>query len=417
MPLLGNRASFWTAGAVIALALWSSAVPTMVYPLYQADWHISTSTVTWIFAAYPLALIPVLIVFGDLSDHIGRRASILLGLAAELVGVLLFAVATDVPWLLVGRALMGLGVGLSISPASVAMAEFSPPDKQQRAGAVATAVSALGIALAMVVGGVLTEYAPHPMRLNFVVLAVAIVAVGVLALGIPGHTGGETTQPWRIRPIVIPRGNRALFVAGSIAFASSFLLGAIVLPLGAKIAQQLAGSTNALLTGGLLSVFAACIALFSLLARRIDMWTLIVLGAAGSIVAVWLFVLTGAVHSLIAFFLASACAGAAYAFNYSGGLNVFTSYAAPHHRASMTSGGFLVGYIAQGVGAPVLGWVVTVRGLTAGLLTGAVAFSLVFVATLISGLVIIIRRRARPAVSAGSVRPETSSAASEGARA
>jgi MFS family permease len=416
VPVLGNRASFWTAGAVVALALWASASPTMVYPLYQADWHVSTTTVTWIFAAYPLALIPVLVVFGDLSDHIGRRASIALGLTAELVGVLLFAIAADVTWLLAGRALMGLGVGLSISPASVAMVEFSPLERRDRAGAVSTAVSALGIALAMVGGGALTEYAPFPLRLNFVVLAVAIVIVGGLVLKMPRHTHGETRQRWRVRPIVIPRGSRTVFVAGSMAFASSFLLGAIVLPLGAKIAQQLAGSTNALLTGALLSVFAACITIFSLLARRMDMWISVMLGATASIVAVWLFVLTGAAHSLTVFFLASACAGAAYAFDYAGGLNVFSFHAAPHHRASMTSGGFLVGYIAQGIAAPVLGWVVTRHGLMTGLLTGGTVFGLFFLATLVSGTAIVLRRRATRVAPTGIDKPETVSAAPQGAR-
>jgi MFS family permease len=365
----------------------------MTYPLYQADWGVSTTTTTLIFAAYPIALIPVLILFGDLSDHIGRRASMLLGLAAEFVGVMLFATAGDVAWLLVGRAFMGLGVGLSISPANVAMVEFSAPGQEKRAGAVSTAISALGIGLAMVVGGALTEYGPLPLHLHFGVLAATIAAVACLVTRMPHHTPDETRERWRVRPIIVPRGSRTVFLAGSIAFASSFLLGAIVLPLGAKIAQQLAGSTNALVTGALLSVFAVCVTFFALLARRIHVWLLVVLGAAGSIAAVWLFALTGAAHSLGLFFLSSAVAGAAYAFDFAGGLMVFNRYAAPHHRASLVSGGYLVGYVAQGIGAPVLGAVVTAHGLMSGLLTGATAFGAFFAVALIGGLVVLAPRQ------------------------
>ncbi|WP_306192392.1 MFS transporter [Streptomyces sp. MK5] len=415
MPLLGTRASFWTAGAVVALALWTSACPTMTYPLYQAEWGVSATTVAWIFAAYPITLIPVLIVFGDLSDHIGRRASILIGLAAELIGALLFAIAGDVAWLLVGRAFMGIGVGLSISPANVAMVEFSAPGQEKRAGAISTAISALGIGLAMVLGGALTQYAPFPLHLDFFVLAAAIAAVAGLVLCLPRHTRDEAREPWRIRTIVIPRGSRVVFVAGSIAFASSFLLGAIVLPLGAKIAQQLAGSTNALVTGALLSVFAACITLFALVARRIQVWLLVVLGAIGSLVAVWLFVVTGLVHSLALFFLASAVAGAAYAFDFAGGLTVFSRYAAPHHRASMVSGGYLIGYIAQGVGAPALGAVVTAHGLMPGLLTGATAFGAFFVVVLIGGLAILapLHRRGRHAAHRTTAATQEAASAAE----
>jgi MFS family permease len=384
---LSERASFWTAGAVVALALWTSACPTMIYPLYQADWGITSTTVAWIFAAYPIALIPVLVVFGDLSDHIGRRATILLGLAAELVGVLLFVLAHDVTLLLIGRAFMGLGVGLSLSPASVAMVEFSAPGAEQRAGAIGTAVSALGIALAMLVGGGLSQYAPYPLRLNFVVLALAIVAVGIFAVGLPRHTSNETRQRWRVRAIVVPRGNRGIFAAGSIAFASSFLLGSLVLPLGAKIAHQLAGSDNALVTGGLLSIFALSIMVTALLAKRLDTWTTVILGAVFSAGAVWLFVLTGTTHSMAVFFVASACGGIGYAFDFAGGLTILNRYAAPHHRASMVSGGYLTGYTSQGIGAPALGAIVTAHGLMPGLLVGAIAFTAIFTVSLAAAVI------------------------------
>src|SRR5215475_7283550 len=100
MPVFRARTNFWLAGAVVALALWTSASPTLVYPLYQADWGVSTTTITWIFAAYPIALIPVLILLGDISDHVGRRIAMILGLAAELIGVLFFILAHDVAWLI-----------------------------------------------------------------------------------------------------------------------------------------------------------------------------------------------------------------------------------------------------------------------------------------------------------------------------
>ena len=114
------------------------------------------------------------------------------------------------------------------------------------------------------------------------------------------------------------------------------------------------------------------------------------LGVAGSLVAVWLFVLTGAVHSPVVFFLASAVAGAAYAFDFAGGLTVFSRCAAPHHRASMVSGGYLVGYVAQGVGAPALGGIVTADGLMPGLLTGATAFGLFFVLVIVAGVAVLV---------------------------
>jgi hypothetical protein len=56
----------------------------------------------------------------------------------------------------------------------------------------------------------------------------------------------------------------------------------------------------------------------------------------------------------------------------------------------MVSGGYLVGYISQGIGAPALGAVVTANGLMTGLLTGAIAFSAVFAVSL-AGAVLVSR--------------------------
>jgi len=71
MPTLSPRASFWTAAFVAGLALWASAAPTVVYPLYAAEWHLTPALTTAIFAAYPVVLIPVLLIFGNLSTTSG----------------------------------------------------------------------------------------------------------------------------------------------------------------------------------------------------------------------------------------------------------------------------------------------------------------------------------------------------------
>ena len=75
---LGRRASFWVAAAVISHTLWTSAAPAMTYPLYASQWGLSPAATTAIFAAYPVMVVAMLGLFGDVSDHIGRRATMLL---------------------------------------------------------------------------------------------------------------------------------------------------------------------------------------------------------------------------------------------------------------------------------------------------------------------------------------------------
>src|SRR3984893_16796854 len=142
--VFGRRASLLVSAGVVSHTLWTSAAPALMYRLYAQEWHLSHTVTAAIFAIYPLAVVVMLVGFGGISDQIGRRATMLAGLFASLVGTLLFAVAPDVRWLFAGRALMGIGVGLSVSPATAAILEFSSPEHAKSAALVTMAAQAVG---------------------------------------------------------------------------------------------------------------------------------------------------------------------------------------------------------------------------------------------------------------------------------
>ena len=390
---LGRRASFWTAAAVAALALWTSGAPSVSYPLYAAEWHLSPTTTNAIFAVYPIVLVVVLVVLGDLSDHIGRRASIVLGLVAILVGVLLFAVAPGVAWVFVGRAFMGLGVGLSLSPASAAMVDFSPPGQVARASSITTAATATGLALATLVGGALVQYGPDPLHLDYGVLAVIVAGVLGLAWFLPRHVAAEDPRPWRLRGLIVPRGLGGTFATAVLAVSAAYALGSVVLAMGAQIARQLVGSTNVLVTGALLSVSAIVIGLVAVVSRRLPARSLIASGTVASILGLGLLTLSATAHSLPLFFAGMALGGAGYSFNFLGGLTLVNAHAPATHRAGMLSSVLVVAYLVQGASALALGAVATSRGLATALDLGSPLIGLVCVAALVLA---VAARRPRP---------------------
>lgn len=385
---LGRRASFWTAAAVAALALWTSGAPSVSYPLYAARWHLTPTATNAIFAVYPIVLVVVLVVLGDLSDHIGRRASIVLGLGATLVGVVLFALAPSVVWVFVGRAFMGLGVGLSLSPASAAMVDLSRPDQVGRTSSITTAATATGLALATLVGGALVQYAPDPLHLDYWVLAVIVTGVLVLAWFLPRHVAPEDPRPWRLRGLTVPRGLGGTFATAVLAVSAAYALGSVVLAMGAQIARQLVGSTNVLVTGALLSVSAVVIGVVAIVARRVPARLLVAGGTVGSVLGLGLMTLSAGTHSLGLFFASSALAGAGYSLNFLGGLTLVNTHAPATHRAGMLSSVFVLAYLAQGAAALLLGAAATSSGLTAALELGSPAIALVCVAALVLALVL-----------------------------
>ncbi|MEX3813605.1 MFS transporter [Paraburkholderia sp. BR13439] len=183
----GHRASFCVSAGVVAHTLWTSAAPAMTYRLYASEWHLTPTTTAEIFAIYPIVVVSVLILFGGLSDQIGRRATMLLGLGASFLGALILALANDVSWLFVARAFMGVGVGVGLTagPSTAAMVEFNEGGAPRRASVIATAAQAAGFAAALIVGGALTQYAPWPLHLVFWLLALLIAALFIVPWFLP----------------------------------------------------------------------------------------------------------------------------------------------------------------------------------------------------------------------------------------
>ncbi len=187
---LSPRASFWTAASVVGLALWASGAPTRLYLLYAQDSQLAPAVTTAIFATYPLVLMPVLAVFGNLSDVIGRRASS--SSASSPWPPARWPSGSRRPHLGLRRPrAQGVGVGLSLSPATAAMVEFGGRDahagrvrRRRRRGRP-------GLALATLIGGALVEYSPSPLHLSFWVLVAVTVLVGGFADALPRHTRDE----------------------------------------------------------------------------------------------------------------------------------------------------------------------------------------------------------------------------------
>ena len=87
------RAAFALVGAALFVLVAGANLATPLYGVYREEFGFSSVVLTLVFATYQLVLCPSLIVFGQLSDRIGRRPVVAGGLAVAMVGLALFALA------------------------------------------------------------------------------------------------------------------------------------------------------------------------------------------------------------------------------------------------------------------------------------------------------------------------------------
>jgi len=78
-----------------------------LYAVYAKRFDFSSLVLTLIFATYAFTLIPPLLLFGRLSDRVGRRPVLAAGLTSACAGLILFALAGSTAWLFAARACQG----------------------------------------------------------------------------------------------------------------------------------------------------------------------------------------------------------------------------------------------------------------------------------------------------------------------
>jgi predicted MFS family arabinose efflux permease len=381
--VFGRRASLLVSAGVVGHTLWTSAAPALTYRLYAQEWHLTHTVTAGIFAVYPIGVVVMLVGFGGISDHIGRRATMLAALFASLIGALLSAVAPDVWWVFAGRALMGIGVGLSASPSTAAILEFIAPEHAKSAASVTMAAQAIGFAAALLLGGALTEYAPWPTRLCFWVLALFILILLTATWFLPRHTVGDAGGDRRSRMPSVPKDVRQVFAVSSTAMIAAYTFGVLLLSLGGQVEHDLIGSPNVFLNGAVLSLFPIVMAAVGMIARSFSPRTALTVGALVSGLGMALLIVAVSLRDLLIYLLATAAAGGAYSLLFVGGLQVINAAAPAHRRGGILSALYLLGYLSMGALAILLGAIATTWGLSLAVDLGAASIILVNVATLV----------------------------------
>src|SRR5439155_12031626 len=160
LPLLVVTAAF---GSMLLAA----NLATPLYADYAKQYGFSTAVLALVFAVYALVLIPSLMLFGQISDQLGRRPVIALGLCIAIGALVLFAAARGVAWLFAARAVQGLAQGMMSGAATAALAELVGEDNGRRAALLATLAQAGGAATGVLLSGLLAQWAPWPHVLPF----------------------------------------------------------------------------------------------------------------------------------------------------------------------------------------------------------------------------------------------------------
>ena len=349
------RAAFWLVAGVLCLLFVAAGAPTPLYGIYRAQLRFSATTLTAVFAIYALVLLLTLLVFGSVSDYLGRRRVILAALTVSAGACAVFLVAHSTGLLFAARAVQGLGVGTATGALGAALIDLQPAGSGL-APLITTAAPTLGLGAGALGTSALAQYGPAPTRLVWWLLLGASIAAaaGILAMPEPGTRRAGILASLRPR-MGVPRQARRTFATAVPCLFAAWALVGLYLSLGPSLAAQVTGSPD-LLWGGLMAFLltgvgaAATVAFRGLTPRTAMLAGCLVLlaGLAVTFAAI-------ATATTAAFLAGTAVAGAGFGLALLGANRTLIALAPPGQRAGLIAAIFIISYLALSIPVVIAG--------------------------------------------------------------
>ena len=182
----GSARRWWVLG-VVGLAqlmvILDATIVNIALPSAQRALGFSNVDRQWVVTAYSLAFGGLLLLGGRLSDLVGRRRMLIIGLVGFAAASAVGGAANSFAVLVIGRGAQG-AFGAMLAPAALSTltVTFSDPAERGKAFGVYGAIAGAGGAVGLLLGGFLTEYLSWRWCLYVNVILGAVAVVGAVRL-------------------------------------------------------------------------------------------------------------------------------------------------------------------------------------------------------------------------------------------
>jgi EmrB/QacA subfamily drug resistance transporter len=189
-----------------------ASIVNVALPSIGTHLHFSRDALTWVVNAYTLTFGGFLLLGGRAADLLGRRRMFILGLVLFSFASLAGGFAQSETWLIVARAVQGLGAAI-VSPAalSIITTTFADGKERNRALGIWGAVAGAGGAAGVLLGGILTSGLSWRW-IFFVNVPIGLVAAGFAPLTLIESRRESAGSSFDIPGAVTVTGGLALLV-------------------------------------------------------------------------------------------------------------------------------------------------------------------------------------------------------------
>lgn len=153
----GSRLGVLFFAVLVDLIGFGIVLPVLFF--YAEDFGAGFSQIGLLYAVYSLVQLVMAPLWGRISDRVGRRPVIILGLLGSALAYVIFARADSLAMLFVSRIVGGIG-GSTIPVAQAYIADVTPPGRRAGGLGLIGAAFGLGFVIGPALGGILYGLSP-----------------------------------------------------------------------------------------------------------------------------------------------------------------------------------------------------------------------------------------------------------------
>jgi SP family galactose:H+ symporter-like MFS transporter len=185
-PAIGNTKFVTIAAAISAMGGllfgYDTGVISGAILFVKQDFSLSAITEGFVVSAVLLGAIGGAIFGGTLADHFGRRKIIILAAVIFALGGIGTALAMNIAWLILGRIIVGMAIGVASFAAPLYISEVSPAPIRGKLVSLNQLAITIGIVVSYLIGYALSGSRNWRMMFGLAAVPSTLLGIGMLVM-------------------------------------------------------------------------------------------------------------------------------------------------------------------------------------------------------------------------------------------
>lgn len=234
----------------------ASAAPIPLYDIYRQEEGLTYNDLALTAVVYFIGAITALLIFGRISNHLGRKPVAFLIFALTFVATLILLDIDSALPLIIARLLLGFACGLASSAITSYIADSGHSLPSWLPATIISNSPMVGLTLGALMTGSLVEFAPYARTLCYIVILVILTLCTLLIM-----MSNESVQKSEgliksFKPkFSLPQADKRLYPIAASTFVATWAMGAFYQAFGPSIAVDQLGTHSTLMVAILFSSY------------------------------------------------------------------------------------------------------------------------------------------------------------------